>query len=391
MLLRGACGACGAAALVLAGSASAADGQGLSLQASALAAAPWGAGQGASARLAVEPRGRGLLGAGLEWRAALRLRWLDQDGQHQQHADLRELSIAWRQGAHALTLGAQQLNWGRMDILRVVDLVNPVDQNDLFHEELPEAKRALWMLNWEWQQGGHSSQLIVAPQPAVDRIAPRVLGLPARSITPAASWRNTTWAWRQGFEAGGWTVDAIALRGWQTAPELQPVLRDGMPALEGRPLRLTALGASADRPVGSLVLRLEGLLSRVRDEPAQAPARRVATLGAGVDLREGDWFAALQVVLLRPSSPAGLAAAQDNSFASLILQRKWLQDRLALRLSHLRESAQGSSWSSAQLSYELTAHHLLRLQADRFAGPATSTFGAFGGRSRLAASLRVNY
>ncbi|HEU0201502.1 MAG TPA: hypothetical protein VFR86_13845 [Burkholderiaceae bacterium] len=364
-------------------------------KATALGGAPIDEGAGHSARVTLEPSVK-VKGSPLELRAHARLRYLDQVDDERADADLRELTAAWRGGDASLTVGAQQVNWGRMDILRVTDVVNPIDRHDLFYEELPEAKLASWMVNAEWQHESQVVQFVAAPHVAIDRVPRRLGGLPVQITRPSASLDNATYALRYGFEVAAWNADLVAVRGWQTSPELFPVVDASGLRLQGALFRQNSAGFSADRPFGSIVLRVEGLYARVtpHDLPAGfgLTAQRLVTLAGGADLRSGSWFFAGQVIAQRNlDAAAGFGAPRNNAYVSGIVQRKWLQERLTTRALHIRETHFGSSWTSLQATYELSPHQEVRVQADWFRGQPTEPFGAFADRSRVAASLRLAY
>jgi hypothetical protein len=369
--------------------------------------APVAQGQGGSARLSAEPL---LVVKRGDWelRAQPRLRWLRMAGQERRDLDWRTLAVQWRAGDHQLSLGAQQVNWGRMDLVRVSDTLNPIDQHDLFHEELPEAKLALWMLNWEWQRDDQTLQLVLTPQVPMDRLVSPLQGLPVHTERPAASWRNASVGLRYGFALAGWNADLVAVHGWRSMPTLA-LTRDAQGLrLQGRPERQDSLGFSADKPLGPAVLRLEGVYmrspgsadSRGSAGSAGSPggavagglARRELALGAGLDLSPGDWFVAAQLIAQRrlDDRPDALAA-RDSGYASLVLQRKWLQDRLSTRLTHLHDLRGGSSWSALRVAWELDAHTVLLAQADVFRGRADEALGAFRARSRVALGLELRY
>ena len=385
---------CAALLLAAAGASAHAADANWGWKATALVGAPVGAGEAQSARMSFEPS--------LKWqhetvevRGGIRLRWLDQQRERRTDVDVRELSAAWRGADTTLTLGAQQLNWGRMDILRVTDIVNPVDQKDLFYEELPEAKLALWMANWEWHSGARSVQLIATPQVPVDRLPARVAGLPVHVARPSNSLGNSTLAVRYAFDAAGWNADLVAIRGWQSMPSLRPFADGAGLRLEGAPARQNSVGFSADKPLGSTVLRLEGLYARTRHEEAagvRPASQRALTFGSGLDIRTGPWFVAGQVIATRNFDPDSASGESKNqAFVSAIVQRKWLQDRLSGRALHIRETAHGSAWTSLQASYELSPNQLLRVQGDWFTGKNEAAFGVFRGRSRIAASVRLQF
>lgn len=380
-----------AASLLLASGAQASEAN-WGLKSTALVGTPIADAGDRSSRLTLEPSLK-WQAQGIELRARERLRRIAGAGAHRGDADLRELTAAWRGDDITVTLGAQQLNWGRMDILRVTDVINPVDTYDLFYEELPEAKLALWMANFEWQGEGQTLQFIVSPQVPVDRLPAQVMGLPVRTDRPSASLNNATLAVRYGVEAAGWNADFLALHGWLSAPTLQPVIESTGPKLLGRLSRQTGVGFSADKPLGPAVIRLEALYARITpevDAMGTTPgARTQASFGLGVDVRHGPWFFAAQAIAAHDRGTT--TGSGNNAFLSLIVQRKWLQDRLAGRAMHIRDSRNGSSWSSLQLAYELTANQLLQLQCDRFDGAPSTPFGAFADRSRVAASVRLQF
>lgn len=350
-------------------------------------------GDGGSARVAVEPALKWKLPT-VDLRARLRVRWMDLQGDQRTDADLREMTAAWRASELSITVGAQQLNWGRMDILRVTDVVNPVDQHDLFFEELPEAKLALWMANLEWQSGSQSLQLVASPQVPLDRLPARWTGLPVRVTKPKSSLDNSTLAARYGFEWLGWNADLMAVRGWQTAATLRPVAAATGLRLQTAVSRQNSVGFSADKPFGPSVLRLEALYARrsPQDEAAAQglSKQRHASLGSGLDVRAGPWWFAAQVVAEHSSKPSN--GAYKPVFVSAIVQRKWLQDRLSARGLHVRETGSGSSsWTSFQATYELSPNQLLQLQGDWFRGHSNGAFADLKARSRIAASARLQF
>jgi hypothetical protein len=363
-----------------------------SLKATGLVGAPVAHGDERTGRVAVEPSLKWKL-PNVEFRFRERIRWLERQGDHRTDADVRELTAVWRRNETTLTLGAQQLNWGRMDVLRVTDVVNPVDQHDLFHEELPEAKLALWMANLEWQSGSQTVQVIATPQVPIDRFPDQWSGMPVQVSKPRTSLRNATLALRYGFEALGWSADVLTVHGWQASPALRPLVDASGLKLRAAMSRQNSIGFSADKPLGSTVLRLEGLYARLTPgEEASGlgfTSRRQGAVGAGLDVRTGAWFFAGQAIAQHDRDATG--GSGNNAFTSLIVQRKWLQDRLSARGLYIRETRSGSSWSSLQAAYELSPNQVLQLQGDWFAGDAIGAFGNMRNRSRIAASLRLQF
>lgn len=345
-----------------------------------------------SSRVTFEPRLKYGL-ASTTVRAEVRLRRLDQDGQRQDDAEFRELSLSGQQGVMAWRIGAQQVNWGRMDILRVIDTLNAVDQRDVFYLDVPETKRSLPMVNLEWQFDTDTLQFIVAPVVPVDKLPREVSGLPVSIDKPDSSVKNATVALRYGFEKEGWNADLIAVKGWNATPVLTPRWGANGPYLEGTLRRHDRLGFSADKPIGGFVLRLEGGYSLLSSAAKSGmPLERRVELGAGADIRGGPWFLAVQALgELKLNHEPHEATRRGTSYLSAILQRKWAQDRINTRLVHIMDTQDHASWSSLQASYEIDARQEIKLQADYFRGRSTVSFGAFNARSRVAISHRLEY
>lgn len=361
------------------------------LKLTGLISTPWKSNLQHSIRATAEPSLKQALTERLTFRAHARLRWLKQQGQRHSDVDLRELTVEWRRNDSLITIGSQQLNWGRMDILRVIDVINPVDQQDLFLQELPEAKLSLWMLNWEWAYGTNTLQVIIAPQPALDRLPSSLEGLPIITHRPRSTLNSTTYALRYGFEAAGWNGDIIAVRGWKTMPTLIPVSNLNGGSLEAVFSRQDSIGFSADKPIGGVVLRIEGLYAKTIPFGTFAndtlQSQRGISLGIGLDVRSGDWAYAAQAITQQKISTQS-KSSENNAYLSIIAQRKWLQDRLAFRVIHIRETSYGSSWTSLQTAYEVSPQNDLVFQIDKFQGRPTEPFGSFANRNRVAMTLR---
>ncbi len=361
-------------------------------KASLLAGTPILEGVEPSSRVALEPKLKYGFGSNT-LRAEGRVRWLDQEGHTREDAEFRELSLAGQGGAFAWRVGAQQVNWGRMDILRVIDTLNAIDHHDAFYLEVPETKRSLVMANFEWQRDTDTVQVIVAPGVPVDRLPRTISGLPVSVERPGTSVKNSTLAFRYGFERDGWNADLVAIKGWSSTPILTPKLGASGPYLEGTLRRNDRIGFSADKPVGALVVRLEGVYSLMGFEArSQTPLTRKVELGAGADIRWRGWFMAVQAIgERRLSDEPREATRRGSTFLSAILQRKWAQDRINTRAIHIVDTQDHASWSSLQASYELDSRQEIKLQADFFRGRSAVSFGAFKARSRVSISHRIEY
>ncbi len=75
-----------------------------------------------------------------------KLVWISSASLRQEHA----LDIGGGQEIFFLKLGKQQVVWGRTDLFRVLDVINPVDysRNNIY-DELPDIRIPMWIAQAE--------------------------------------------------------------------------------------------------------------------------------------------------------------------------------------------------------------------------------------------------
>src|ERR1700682_3690284 len=72
----------------------------------------------------------------IEARILGRARYLQLEGYPPHDSEIREAVLAFRRTDYNLLIGRQQVVWGKLDVVRFTDSVNPVDTADLFYEDL---------------------------------------------------------------------------------------------------------------------------------------------------------------------------------------------------------------------------------------------------------------
>ncbi len=78
-------------------------------------------------------------------------------------AELREFYLEGDLGEHYLTLGKQQVVWGKADGLKVLDVVNPQSFREFILEDFDNSRIPLWMVNVEHPLGNWDAQFIWIP------------------------------------------------------------------------------------------------------------------------------------------------------------------------------------------------------------------------------------
>lgn len=107
--------------------------------------------------------------------------------------DVAETYVRWRRGDTRLTVGAQNILWGRVDAVPVIDRVSRVDLTRLLLDDLPERRRAQWALRWEQNWDDLKLDTVVLPAfrgaelpqlesiwSPINRSSGRVFGVPAQ-------------------------------------------------------------------------------------------------------------------------------------------------------------------------------------------------------------------
>lgn len=332
----------------------------------------------------------------------------------EEELSLRELVLTYRGRSTTLRLGRQQVVWGKTDGLRLLDVVNPLDLREYVLDDFVDLRIPLWMASVEWFFGEQSLQVLVIPDLTFDDFAdpggeffiPHDLPPSPVPVTVAATAEpaSTPSTWEYGLRwagrAGPWDLTANALYGWGDDPVLFRRAGPGPSAvIEPRIARRRTLGMSGDVPLGPGILRLEATFTpdAYRDVATPDGLRRperqeLLSYALGWDWLRSNWLISPQVfqeIFIEPSPE--LLDEREQSFATLLLQRKLHQDRLTLRLFALHGLDSSEAWISPSLSYEWFGRLEVALGADLFEGAADDLFGRFDGRDRLVLETTLHF
>lgn len=86
--------------------------------------------------------------------------------------ELREFRLQRTLGPALVTLGKQQVVWGRADGLKVLDIVNTQDFREFILDDFGESRIPLWMANIEWTVRDLDVQLLWVPDRSAHRLPP---------------------------------------------------------------------------------------------------------------------------------------------------------------------------------------------------------------------------
>jgi hypothetical protein len=163
-----------------------------------------------------------------------------------------------------LKVGRQVVNWGTGETLRVVDVLNPLDNREPGLVDIEDLRLPVVMTKLDYYLGDWNLSLIAVherrfnddPEFGSDFFPP-LLGLGLSERKPAQTFENTEWAVALRGILEGWDLGFYAARYYDDMPRVEFMV-DGDPlALTTRHSRLTLLGSTVNVALGNWLLRGE--------------------------------------------------------------------------------------------------------------------------------------
>jgi len=190
----------------------------------------------------------------------------------------------WIQGSPLddldVKIGRQIVNWGRSDTLRVLDVLNPLDNREPGLVDIEDLRRPVAMVKVDYYLGKWSLSGIAIPEirfnlnpPFGSDFAPVTASLGTLEAfavpeeIPDEKLANTEWAVALKGIFSGWDVSLHYARYWRDEPYLRPVFQvipnppdPPTVSLEGTELqhsRVTLVGAGGNYIIGSWLFKSE--------------------------------------------------------------------------------------------------------------------------------------
>jgi hypothetical protein len=336
----------------------------------------------------------------------------------QADVELRELFVETTIAGTYLTVGKQQIVWGKADGLKVLDLVNPQSFREFILEDFEDSRIPLWAVNAEVPVGDAVVQLVWIPDqtyhelPEPDGVyaftapifipkAPpgvpivvRPLAKPSRVLldSDAGVRISTFWA--------GWDLTLNYLYYYDDFPI---PFRRVTPPPSG-PLVTVTPSYERSHLIGNTFSNAFGDLT-VRGEFGYSTSRYFATSDSedsdGV-FKTGefqyvlgfDWYGFTDTLLSAQvfqvwltNEKSGSVRDSGTTTTSLLAQRRFMNERLTLETIWLQSLNNGDGLLRPSVRYELTDELLLRVGADYFYGTKNGLFGEFNSNDRVSFRL----
>ena len=327
-------------------------------------------------------------------------------------AELRDVYLEHRLDNGLLRFGKQQIVWGRLDGIKVLDTLNPQDFREFILDDFDQSRISLWSAYADLSLGGWRTELAWIPDATAHAIpredawfalsAPRFrFGATGGASPPLVTDRppggidSSAAGLRLSRQLGALDMSAVAYTGLDFEPLGRVRSRDGAPVVERFYERRELFGASAEASFGALAVRAEYAWQpdRVFNTRADAELGTVAldqhraAIAVDVDAPL-DLFVNLQFLLDRvEQAPASLVRPARDRIVTAFVRRTFGYETLDLELRWYRSLDDHDDLVSASLAYTLGDNTEVELRAEFFSGPADGLFGQFAGRDRVTLGL----
>lgn len=333
-------------------------------------------------------------------------------------AELRDAYVQIDLDRTLLRLGKQQIVWGALDGIKVLDALNPQSFEEFILDDFGSSRIGLWSLYADVVLDRMRLELALIPDTTTHHVpepgawfaltAPRFrFGAPATAELPELTVRRPgndladgTAGLRVSFPLGRLEVRSVAVSGIDFEPLGRLAVNDdGAPRVERYHERREILGLSAETALGPFALRVETgyLPSRHfnvrRDGRLDAAPLDQWRGGLGVDVQAPlNLFLNVQYVHDEVlDAPPGLVRPRRERTVTTFVRRRFSYDRINTELRWYTSLDENDGLIRAEVGYEFRAGTRLRLLSDKFYGRSDGIFGQFDGRSRISLVLEHTF
>ena len=337
--------------------------------------------------------------------------------------ELRELYDERSAGNWYLTIGKQQVVWGKADGLKVLDVVDPQSFREFILEDFDESRIPLWTFNaertfYDWLGGDWTLQLLWIPDktyhalPSQDATyaftSPRLVPQAPPDVRVQLDAPQRPNGFVQDSDAGlrlsgfiaGWDLSINYLYQYDNQPALHQRLIPGlMPVVEITPRyhRTHVLGGTFSRAFGDWVVRgeLGYFSSRYFLSNSTTASDGVANSAELSYVLGLDWAGAEDTFIsaqlfqsrLLDYQP-GFARPELDTSMTFLARRDFWNDTLKVELLWIANANDGDGLLRPKLNYELEDNLEVWAGLDLFYGSREGLFGQFNDNGRFLIGIR---
>lgn len=327
--------------------------------------------------------------------------------------EIRDLYLQFGSDQGLTRVGKQQIVWGRLDGIKVLDLVNPQDFREFIIDDFGDSRISLWSAYFDYSIGKWRAELAVVPDTTGHAIpesgawyeltAPRFRfgtspgqgTLPVTTVARAMSLHDTGVGLRLSRQIGAAGFSVVAYSGKDPEPLGRVTTAGGETVLERFYERRDAFGFSFDLGLGSAVVRAEYAYQPKRVFNAR-PNDQLATIaldqhrgaiGLDFDAPLGIFVNMQYLVDTVADAPPGLVRPASDRIGTLYLRRTFAYDALALEARWYYSLTDEDQLVSLGVAYDLSDSTSVKFSAEHSSGMPEGLFGQFTDRDRLTVNL----
>jgi len=336
--------------------------------------------------------------------------------------ELREFYLQGEIGETYLTLGKQQIVWGKSDGLKVLDIVNPQSFREFILDDFESSRIPLWTVNIERSFASWDLQFIWIPDPTYHALAkqdatyaftspelvptapPGVLVNIQQANRPTNGFLDSDVGLRATTFWKGWDITFNYLYQYNNAP----VLRQNLSIVNETPVvtitpdyeRTHVIGATASNAFDDWVIRGEigyftehyfiGNNPLISQGVVKSPELQYVL---GLDWN-APWDVLVSMQLIQSwmihNAQQSTRDKLDTTLTGLI-RRNFLYDSLTAELLVIGNINNGDGIIRPKISYEWLDNLKTWVGADIFYGNQRGIFGQFNNNSRVVMGVEVSF
>ena len=335
-------------------------------------------------------------------------------------SELREFYVETSLGRSFLTLGKQQIVWGKADGLKVLDVVNPQEWREFILDDFEDSRIPLWTVNAEIPVADSTLQLIAILDQQYHEFAengdafnftsPLLIPSPSPTgpvtmqpvVKPKRVFKDGDFGMRLSGFLGGWDYSLNYLYHYDDTAVLfrEIIITSSGPQITITPeyKRSHLMGGTFSNAFGDLTLRGEVGYSLDRyyatndiaDQDGVVKSNEIAYV-IGLD-----WFAISDTFISAQlfqsalnNHQSGMLRDERDTSITLLVERKFLNDTLTSRILWLHNLDMDDGLLRPGISYELNDTISIRMGADLFYGDQQGLFGQFRDQDRVTTGIEI--
>ncbi|WP_370980189.1 DUF1302 family protein [Agaribacterium sp. ZY112] len=353
-------------------------------------------------------------------------------GKNNYEAELRELYIEYGLGKHYVTIGKQQVVWGKSDGLKLLDIINPQRFSEFILEDFDESRIPTWTLNYEYQFNNNQLQLLWIPDTSVHSLpkigaenkaryeitAPRYYPqleaflqahpnselILKKTQYPDSATSDSDFALKWSSFIASWDLSLNYINQINDLPAFYShiIKKENIYHIDvqAKYSRSEVIGASASTAIKDLSIRTE--IAYTKNQHYQA---RVTESNTGVSHNDEtayviglDWFgfkdSLISAQLFQKhihNFDSSIAQAQTDKNYSLLLRRSWLNEVLSAEILFLHNDTDQDRLIRPRMDYSVNDQLKLWLAADYFYGPAEGVYGQYDQNDRILTGAELSF